>query len=78
MKQQLLAKLKDLLNQTEKDFDDFMKSNPDRYDSDDRVHYESLSERNDTIEEIIEIVEKICPHDEPLHNHHDGCPSCEL
>lgn len=17
-----------------------------------------------------------CPHDEPLHNHHDGCPSC--
>lgn len=18
-----------------------------------------------------------CPHNEPLHNHHDGCPACE-
>ena len=78
MKQQLLKTLKDLSNQTDKDYDDFMNCNPDRYDSDDRVHYESLYERSSTINEIIKIVEEICPYDEPLHNHHDGCPSCEL
>ena len=43
---------------------------------DDRVHYESLYERSSTINEIINIVEEICPYDEPLHNHHDGCPLC--
>ena len=24
----------------------------------------------------LECAEAICPHDEPLHNHHDGCPAC--
>ena len=76
MKQQLLAKLKDLRNESEKDYDNLMETVPDKYDLDDRSHVESLSARNRTINEIIKIVEEICPYDEPLHNHHDGCPSC--
>ena len=77
MKQQLLAKLKDIKNKSEKDYDNLMKTYLfDWYDSEDRSHAERLSERSDTIDEIIKIVEKICPYDEPLHNHHDGCPLC--
>lgn len=28
--------------------------------------------------ECMECGEIICPHGEPLHFHHDGCPSCTL
>lgn len=28
-------------------------------------------------EECGECAERDCPHDEPLHYHHDGCPACD-
>ena len=31
----------------------------------------------DIIEDEFAIIKDECPYDEPLHNHHDGCPSCE-
>tara|TARA_R100000700_G_scaffold14270_3_gene20170 strand:+ start:321 stop:689 length:369 start_codon:yes stop_codon:yes gene_type:complete len=75
MTQQLLTKLIDLKNKAEKDYDNLMK-NDERYILVKRK-VEGLQERKDTINEIIKIVEEICPYDEPLHNHHDGCPSCD-
>ncbi len=80
MKQQLLKKLTDLEHKNP----DTLYKYLDCYND---LDYNSYNEvirgfcrniRNDTIKEIIEIVEEICPYDEPLHNHHDGCPSCEL
>ena len=78
MKQQLLKTLKDLSNQTEKEYHDFMATDLDQYDLDDRSHIESLHSRSNTIIEIIKLVEESGSCNEPLHNHHDGCPSCDM
>jgi hypothetical protein len=28
-------------------------------------------------QECLRCGELVCPHDEPLHFHHDGCPACD-
>ena len=30
------------------------------------------------VEDEIAIIKDECPYEEPLHNHHDGCPSCYM
>lgn len=25
-----------------------------------------------------EVTNNVCPYDEPLHDHHDGCPACYM
>lgn len=31
-----------------------------------------------TIDECLACGERDCPHAEPLHYHHDGCPACDI
>ena len=74
MKQQLLKEINELKGH----YENIIKQKCDNDDEFEKIMDYSFyaSWARNSYDRIITLLNGSC--DEPLHNHHDGCPSCEL